>query len=79
LTEMLGDGVRLMLLGMVVVFSLLSLLVLAVKAMSLLALSIEGPAAVRNVPHTEAPHVENSELVAAVTAAIHAHRKGSNS
>jgi sodium pump decarboxylase gamma subunit len=78
LTEMLGDGVRLMILGMVVVFSLLSLLVLAVKAMSRLALSIEGPAAIRNVPHTEVPHVEDTELVAAVTAAIHSNRKGSN-
>jgi len=71
---MFFDGVQLMLLGMGVVFSLLSLLVLAVKGMSRLALSIEGPAA--DAPPAARLAGGDPELLAAVTAAVHAYRKG---
>jgi oxaloacetate decarboxylase gamma subunit len=72
---MLSDGVQLMLLGMAVVFSLLSLLVLAVKGMSALAHSIEGPVAHGDAPTLGGLVDEDSELVSAVTAAVHAYRK----
>ena len=74
MTEMFFDGVELMLLGMVVVFSLLSLLVLAVKGMSRLVLSIEGPVAV--APTVGSLADDDPELVSVVTAAVHAYRKG---
>ena len=74
MSEMFFEGVELMLVGMVVVFSLLSLLVLAVKGMSFIVLSIEGPAVVDAPPAPGLPDDEG-EVLAAVTAAVHAYRK----
>ncbi len=74
--ELLKEGVQLMLLGMGVVFSLLSLLVLALKLMSRLAATLDPPG---DVPgDTSGPgagsEVDDPELIAAVTAAIQANR-----
>ncbi len=73
---MLREGVELMLTGMTVVFSLLILLVFALKAMSNLALSIHGP--VPSETRGPAPSVagDGEEIVAAITAGVHAYRKG---
>lgn len=75
MTGIIGEGVRLMLAGMGVVFVLLTLLVLAVKGMSRLALA-RGPAG-PGADAPVAPGVEGSgtELIAAVTAAVAAYRR----
>jgi oxaloacetate decarboxylase gamma subunit len=73
LAGILGEGVRLMLAGMGVVFVLLTLLVLAVKGMSRLALAVGPP-----VPDDSgASGVEGSgtELIAAISAAVAAYRR----
>ena len=68
-----------MLLGMGVVFALLSLLVLALKGMSRLAGWLETPSLVSETAGVvSAAGNENPELIAVVTAAIQAHRKDSN-
>lgn len=71
----LGDGVRLMLAGMGVVFVLLTLLVLAVKGMSRLAFAV-GPPAPAPDP-TDAAGVEGGgkALIAAIAAAVTAYRR----
>ena len=80
MAEMLREGVELMLTGMTVVFSLLILLVFALKAMSNLALSIHGP--VPSETRGAVPSVagdgdgDGDEIVAAITAGVHAYRKG---
>ena len=76
MAEMLREGVELMLTGMTVVFSLLILLVFALKAMSNLALSIHGP--VPSETRGAVPSVagDGEEIVAAITAGVHAYRKG---
>lgn len=65
-----------MLVGMTVVFSLLILLVFALKAMSNLALSIQGP--IPPADRAARPQVagDDGATVAAITAAVHAYRKG---
>ena len=72
LTEVLGEGVRLMLAGMGVVFVLLTLLVLAVKGMSRLALAVGPPAPVADAP---ADGGGGTELIAAISAAVTAYRR----
>lgn len=76
MTEVLGEGVRLMLAGMGVVFVLLTLLVLAVKGMSRLALAVGPPAAVPEAP-AAAIGVEGggTELIAVISAAVTAYRR----
>ncbi len=75
LTEVLGEGVRLMLAGMGVVFVLLTLLVLAVKAMSRLALAVGPPAAAPDAPAGPGMESDGTELIAAITAAVTAYRR----
>ncbi len=78
MAEMLREGVELMLTGMTVVFSLLILLVFALKAMSNLALSIHGPvpSETRGAVPSVAGDGDGDEIVAAITAGVHAYRKG---
>jgi oxaloacetate decarboxylase gamma subunit len=71
--DLLRQGIELMLVGMGVVFSLLGLLVLAIKAMSRLAAMF--PEMVL-APPISPPVVDDSELIAVITASIHAHRAG---
>lgn len=65
-SDLLMQGVELMLVGMGTVFVFLTLLVLATQAMSSLAIRITGEA------DTEHP---NPEEVAAITAALALHRR----
>ena len=71
--DLLRQGIELMLVGMGVVFSLLGLLVLAIKGMSRLAAMF--PETVL-VPAISPPIVDDSELIAVITASVHAHRAG---
>ncbi len=71
MTEVLGEGVQLMLAGMGVVFVLLTLLVLAVKGMSRLALAVGPPAAAPEAP----VDVGGTELIAVISAAVTAYRR----
>ena len=75
LTDVLGEGVRLMLAGMGVVFVLLTLLVLAVKGMSRLALAVGPPAPVPDGPAVPGVEPGGTELIAAITAAVTAYRR----
>ncbi len=75
MTEVLGEGVRLMLAGMGVVFVLLTLLVLAVKGMSRLALAVGPPAAVPDAPAVPGVGPGGTELIAAISAAVTAYRR----
>lgn len=72
---MLQQGAVLMVLGMGVVFVLLSLLVLAVKGMAGFAARIAPP---QSIPATAATGRAggDAELIAVVTAAVHAYRRG---
>ena len=64
-----------MLAGMGVVFVLLTLLVLAVKGMSRLALAVGPPAAVPDAPAASGVEGGGTELIAAITAAVTAYRR----
>lgn len=70
---LLRDGAELMVLGMFVVFSLLGLLVVAMKGMTRLARALEGTPAPAAAP---LPPAGDPDLIAAVTAAVHAYRGG---
>ena len=75
MTEVLGEGVRLMLAGMGVVFVLLALLVLAVKGMSRLALAVGPPAPAADAPAAVGVDGGGTELIAAISAAVTAYRR----
>ena len=75
MTEVLGEGVRLMIAGMSVVFVLLILLVVAVKGMSRLALAVGPPAAVPDAPAGPGVGPRGTELIAAISAAVTAYRR----
>ncbi len=75
MTNLLSEGLTLMLLGMGIVFTFLAMLVLAMYGMSWLAQKL-APAGVDR-PAALLPRVANSdadELVAVVSAAIHRYR-----
>ena len=74
MTGVLGEGVQLMLAGMGVVFVLLTLLVLAVKGMSRLALAV-GPPAVPEAPAATGVEGGGTELIAVISAAVTAYRR----
>ncbi len=75
-SELLQQGVQLMLLGMGVVFALLGLLVLALKVMSYLAGMLEPPQAVAETSGgPPGRDVDDPVLIAAVTAAIRVNRE----
>ena len=75
MTGVLGEGVRLMLAGMGVVFVLLTLLVLAVKGMSRLALAVGSPATAPEAPAATGVERGGGELVAVISAALAAYRR----
>ena len=64
-----------MLAGMGVVFVLLTLLVLAVKGMSRLALAVGPPALVPDAPPGSGVEGGGTELVAVISAAVTAYRR----
>jgi oxaloacetate decarboxylase gamma subunit len=75
LAGILGEGVRLMLAGMGVVFVLLTLLVLAVKGMSRLALAVGPPVPVPDASGASGVAGNGTELIAAISAAVAAYRR----
>ena len=75
MTEVLGEGVQLMLAGMGVVFVLLTLLVLAVKGMSRLALAVGPPVPAPDAPAAVGVEGGGTELVAVISAAVTAYRR----
>ena len=75
MTGVLGEGIRLMLAGMGVVFVLLALLVLAVKGMSRLALAVGPPAAAPDAPVVPGVEGGGTELIAVISAAVTAYRR----
>ena len=79
-SELLMEGVRLMLLGMGIVFTFLIVLVFALYGMSRVAAVIERrrgapslPAAAEGTPHP-VDHVADGELIAVIGAAIARYR-----
>lgn len=75
MTGVLGEGVRLMLAGMGVVFVFLALLVLAVKGMSRLALAVGSPAPDPDAFAASGVEGSGTELIAAISAAVAAYRR----
>jgi oxaloacetate decarboxylase gamma subunit len=77
-TDLLMEGVNLMLLGMGIVFSFLALLVLAMSGMSRLAHALTSED-VHKTPSSVAPAPKGAEgseeLIAVITAAISRYRK----
>lgn len=73
--SLLDQGLALMLIGMGTVFIFLTSLVFATKGMSALAGRWQGPETAVAVTGTVGP-ANNSEVVAAITAAIAQHRAG---
>ncbi len=71
-----GEGVGLMMTGMGAVFVLLALLVVAVQGMSRLARAVGGPPVSASAPGPAIVDGADTELAAAVTAAVTAYRKG---
>ena len=68
--DLLRDGLQIAVLGMTAVFVLLGCLVVALGGMSRLARALE-PAAPTGSPG----QADDSELLAAISAAIHAHQR----
>ena len=75
MTGVLGEGIQLMLAGMGVVFVLLTLLVLAVRGMSRLALAVGPPATAPDAPAAGGLDAGGTELVAVISAAVTAYRR----
>jgi oxaloacetate decarboxylase (Na+ extruding) subunit gamma len=70
-SDLLLQGVNLMLLGMGIVFTFLAVLVVALNGMSRLAASLAGPEA----PEAGADSgVDDAELIAVISAAINRYR-----
>jgi oxaloacetate decarboxylase gamma subunit len=74
--DLLGEGLEVAFFGMTAVFVLLACLVLAVQGMSRLALRIEPCPAPSPAPSAHSGDGDEAELTVAVSAAIHAYRKG---
>ncbi len=70
LTPLLTQAAELMVMGMVLVFAFLGCLVLALKAMAFCF----APAPQTDCPSVDTPAVDPA-VVAAISAAIHAHRR----
>ena len=78
ISDLLLEGVNLMLLGMGIVFVFLTILVLAMIGMSRLARALEGEevhAALKHLPTSALPSMEKREqLVAVISAAVNRYR-----
>ncbi len=78
IADLLKEGLYLMLLGMGTVFTFLTMLVGAMKLMSLAAKQLAGnqfvemPVPTQSPPQTD----QGKELVAVIAAAVHCYRKG---
>lgn len=78
-TNLMTEGFNLMLMGMGFVFSFLTLLVIATTLMSKIILRFSKPELVAkpNLPvASTSTQDKNTELIAAISAAIHLHRQG---
>jgi oxaloacetate decarboxylase (Na+ extruding) subunit gamma len=73
-SELLQQGVNLMLLGMGMVFTFLAILVVALNGMSRLAAAISGPEEAQTASAGSAEEAD-SELIAVISAAINRYRK----
>ncbi len=73
-TDLLREGAQLMLVGMGVVFFLLGMMVLAVKAMSRFAALFPEPAVAAEPSLIQGSASSDAEVIAAIAASIHAHR-----
>ena len=69
-SDLLMQGVNLMLLGMGIVFIFLMILVLAMNGMSRLAAILSGPDTHETQPETSGTGTEDEELIAVISAAI---------
>ena len=75
--DLLKEGAQLMLVGMGVVFSLLGLMVLALKGMSRFAALFPEPAVAASEPSSiQGSAGSDAAVITAITASIHAHRAG---
>jgi len=72
-SELLQQGVNLMLLGMGMVFTFLAILVVALNGMSRLAAALSGPEEVKTATAGNAVEAD-SELIAVISAAINRFR-----
>lgn len=73
ISDLLLQGVNVMLLGMGIVFTFLAILVVALNGMSRLAASLSGPEAPQAAPSAGAG-TEDTELIAVISAAINRYR-----
>ncbi len=73
ISDLLLQGVNLMLLGMGIVFAFLAILVVALNGMSRLAASFYEPEASQTTPSAGAV-TEDTELIAVISAAINRYR-----
>ncbi len=72
-SDLLLQGVNLMLLGMGIVFTFLAVLVVALTGMSRLAASLSGPETPPTVAASDA-ETDDTELIAVISAAINRYR-----
>lgn len=72
MTELLAPGLELSLVGMTIVFVFLTMLIVAVNIMSVIILRFfpEAPGEVKKIASEEI----DSDVVAAISAAVHRHR-----
>ena len=75
MSEMLGSGIELMLIGMFIVFGFLALLVVLVNVMTSLVAKYFPEDTLLNMPFTSATtNSSDSGIIAAITVAVHRYR-----
>ena len=73
-TNLLLQGVELMVLGMGIVFGFLSILVFTLRGMSVLAARLSGSEAIESPPQMPVNVSDHRQVVAAITAAVARYR-----